>query len=60
MKKKLGKVQQDVLASLKSHGSWHRRCGWLWDTFSNTERVLNSLVRAGYVTVEKNVYRPKR
>jgi hypothetical protein len=57
--RKLGKVQQDVLASLKRHGSWHRRCGWLWDTVSHTERILNSLVRADYVIVEKKVYRLK-
>lgn len=57
--RKLGKKQQDVLASLRRHGSWHRRCGWLWDNVSGTERVLNSLVRAGYVTVNNGTYKPK-
>jgi hypothetical protein len=58
--KKLGPVQQDVLAVLRRHGQWHRRCGWVWGTFSHTERVLNSLVRAGCVDVEDGVYRPKK
>ncbi len=64
MRRKLGKVQQDVLASLKEHGSWHLHCGWVWDTPSNTLRVMDSLVRAGYATVAtpnnsgRRVYKP--
>lgn len=62
--RKLGKVQQEVLASLKRHGSWHHHCGWLWDTPSNTQRLMDSLVRAGYATSNEGqgggwiVYRP--
>lgn len=58
--RKLGKVQQDVLASLKRHGSWSRGCGWLWDTPSNTQRVMDSLVHAGYaaVTADQRRYTP--
>jgi hypothetical protein len=48
--KKLGRVQQDVYAALKLHGSWSLGCGWLWDTYSGTRRVMDSLVRAGYAT----------
>lgn len=58
--RKLGHVQQAVLDALKRHGSWRiHGCGWYWDTYSNTLRLLNSLVRAGYVTLNKGVYRPK-
>lgn len=56
--RKLGSKQREVLDSLRRHGSWHRRCGWVWDTISGTERVLNSLVRAGHASVAKGVYRP--
>lgn len=60
--RKLGKVQRDVYNSLKSHGQWHPRCGWLWDTPSNTRRLMDSLVRAGYARVVddngQRVYRP--
>jgi hypothetical protein len=48
--RKLGRVQQDVYAALKLHGSWSLGCGWLWDTYSGTQRVMDSLVRAGYAT----------
>lgn len=52
MRRKLGTVQRDVLAALKQHGSWSPDVyRWLWDTPSNTRRVMDSLVRAGYVTV---------
>lgn len=62
--KKLGSVQQDVLTSLRSHGSWSLGCGWVWDTPSNTMRIMDSLVRAGYATTTEGqggrriVYRP--
>jgi len=47
---KLGSTQKSVLRSLTQHsGFWHRGCGWLWDTYSGTERVLDSLVRRGLV-----------
>jgi hypothetical protein len=61
--KKLGRLQQEVYAALKRHGSWSLGCGWLWDTYSGTRRVLDSLVRAGYATSteeggSKILYRP--
>lgn len=56
--RKLGKVQLDVLASLRHYGFWHARCGWVWDTLGNTQRVMDSLVRAGYATRSGIVYRP--
>ncbi len=47
----LGCVQADVLKSLQEHGYWSRvGCGWLWDTWSNTERIMESLVRRGLAT----------
>jgi hypothetical protein len=45
--RKLGEVQESVLACLKEHGSWSAGCGWMWETTSITERVLNSLVKRG-------------
>lgn len=62
--RKLSKIQQDVLALLRSHGLWSRGCGWLWDTIGNTQRLMDSLVRAGYATSTDEpgwgdaVYRP--
>lgn len=60
--RRLGKTQQGVLASLKRHGSWSLNCGWLWDTPSNTQRIMDSLVRAERVTIrsngERDVYYP--
>lgn len=61
--RKLRRVQQDVFASLRRHGSWSLGCGWLWDTPSNTMRIMDSLVRAGYACTtkspgERTVYHP--
>jgi hypothetical protein len=49
--RKLGKVQQDVLDSLRLHGAWSpdARCGWVWDSMSNTQRIMDSLVVRGVV-----------
>ncbi len=59
----LGCVQADVLKSLQEHGYWSRvGCGWLWDTWSNTERIMESLVRRGLATKttegRRVVYKP--
>jgi hypothetical protein len=43
--RKLGCLQQEMLRSLKEHGSWYRGCGWLWDTPSHTEKILESLMK---------------
>jgi hypothetical protein len=53
--KKLGKVQADVLAALWEHGYWSPdyRCGWLWTTPSETKRIMDSLVNAGYAVVNE-------
>lgn len=61
--KKLGSVQQDVLAALKRYRSWSPdgHVGWVWDNVSGTKRVMDSLVRAGYVTVaEEQIERSMR
>ncbi len=48
--KKLGETQRDVLRSLKNHnGYWHAGCGWNWDTFSGTVRIMESLLKRGFV-----------
>jgi len=48
--KKLGRLQQEVYETLKRHGSWPHPSCWLWGTASGTQRVMDSLVRAGYAT----------
>ncbi|HEY8924287.1 MAG TPA: hypothetical protein VIU64_07895 [Polyangia bacterium] len=65
MTRKLGHVQRDVLDALRRHGWWSSNgmSGWVWDTKSNTERVLRSLVVAGYAVAAREpgrglVYRP--
>ncbi len=62
--RKLGKVQAEVLESLVRHGSWHIRCGWVWDEPANTQRLMDSLVRAGRAVVAReggwSVYRPAK
>ncbi len=47
--RKLGEIQRSVLDSLQRHGSWHPRCGWVWDNYSGTIRILESLVKRGLV-----------
>lgn len=56
----LGKNQRDVLWSLIDHGSWKRDGGWLWDTHSNTQRLMDNLVRRELATKneETGVYTP--
>ena len=46
----LGEVQTHVLQCLKEHGSWSVMAGWVWNTQSNTKRILDSLVKRGLVT----------
>jgi hypothetical protein len=54
---KLGERQRICLQSLRRHGHWPG--GWLWDNASGTKRILDSLVKKGFATVdEKGVYRP--
>lgn len=55
----LGKTQKGVLQSLRQHGSWGRGCGWLWDTHSNTKKVLDTLVKRDLVEINDGVYTPK-
>lgn len=54
---KLGETQKQMLIALEEHGSWKRGCGWLWDTPSGTERILNSLVARGLVYKDGDFYR---
>lgn len=48
-----GSKQKDVLRALQQHQYWFKGgAGWLWDTDSGTERVMDALVRRGLATVE--------
>lgn len=51
----LGKVQQAVLRNLREHGRWSAGCGWLWDTYGGTKRVLDGLVKRGLVTTRQTM-----
>jgi len=53
---KLGHVQQSVLECLKAHGAWYPCCGWIWDNYSGTKRILDSLVRKGLVCFDGKKY----
>ena len=46
-KPKRGSIQDAVLRSLREYKSWTPGCGWLWDSASNTQRILESLVKRG-------------
>jgi hypothetical protein len=45
---RLGKTQKIVLDRL-SKDSFHAGCGWLWNNYSSTVRILDSLVSRGLV-----------
>ena len=62
MARPLGKVQKQVLKSLQEHGRWldHRGlAGWVWDTYTNTKRIMDSLVKRGLASREGDTYYPK-
>lgn len=64
---RMGKVQRKLLAALKEHRVWYAGCGWYWNTWSGTIRLLDSLVKRGYVIRTTRItdqgevteYRPK-
>lgn len=49
MGRPLGSTQQSVLNTIRSHKRWHSGCGWLWTNYSETVRILESLVKRGLV-----------
>ena len=50
MARRLSGNQEGALAMLQHWGYWSRRCGWMWDTISGTERLMETLVRRGLAT----------
>lgn len=56
--RKLGCTQMSVLEALVEHKGWMFNCGWLWDTPSHTEKLMEQLVARGFVkkTPRKNAY----
>lgn len=54
MTRPLGKKQDGVLRCLRDphHGDWFPGCGWVWQNYSVTVRILDSLVNRGLVTRE--------
>jgi len=59
MSRPLGKNQQNLIDSLKEHDFWYNGCGWVWDTHSNTQRILDSLVKRGLVTLGEETIGPR-
>lgn len=58
--RKLGVNQQGVLESIRSHSYWiPDQSGWIWDTMSNTTKILESLVKRGLVTKRMATRHPK-
>jgi hypothetical protein len=49
--KKLGGIQFACLTALLEHRVWPGG-GWVWDNYSHTKRVLDSLARRGHVVTE--------
>jgi hypothetical protein len=49
-KKPLGRSQWGVLHALHRYKSFHQHCGWVWETKTETLRILASLIRRGFVT----------
>ncbi len=51
-----GSTQESVLKALREHGCWYVGCGWTWTTYSQTQKIMDSLVRRGDVIVENGRY----
>lgn len=47
--RKLGRRQREALALLKEHGTYFKKCGWKFNSHSETIEILESLVPKGYV-----------
>jgi DNA-binding PadR family transcriptional regulator len=59
--KKLGKSQLAVLRSLYEHNGWYSGCGWIWNTYSGTRRIIHTLVKIGLVdTTYQDTSAPRR
>lgn len=49
--RRLGDNQRSVLQALKRHSTYFHGCGWVWNSRSGTEKILDSLVKRGLVEV---------
>ena len=52
--RKLGRRQQEVLDLIKEHGTYYRKCGWKYNSHSETAEILLSLESKGYVKSHAN------
>jgi hypothetical protein len=55
--RKLGDNQRITLQSLLEHRGWSPGCGWVWNNYSGTVRLLDSLVRRGLAAKTGTEYR---
>ena len=52
MATKLGRNQRQALVALDREHGWHPGCGWIWENYSETVRLLNTLVKRGLAEVK--------
>jgi hypothetical protein len=43
----IGKTQREILKCVLDHGCWYSGCGWLWTSYHETERLMESLAKRG-------------
>lgn len=48
--RKLGRRQVEALAMLKEHGSYWKKCGWKYNSHSESVELFESLVNRGFVS----------
>lgn len=53
---KVGKNQLLVLCALNKHHGWHPGCGWAWNNYSGTVKILDSLVARDMAAVDGKKY----
>ena len=55
MRGKIGKTQIAVLQAMVRHDvKWGTTSAWVWDTQSNTRRIMQSLLKRGLVRYDAN------
>lgn len=53
----MGNVQREVLSILIDRKEWSRKSGWNWNGATGTARIMDSLVKRGFVSREPRVVR---
>lgn len=56
MMRKLGSIQTSILSALIDYKGWQERCGWIHINKGEMIRVLDSLVKSGFVMNHEGFY----